>query len=47
MSSSKGGSTSGVILWISIASGSGDSNVELGRGSMMGVVEINKEAGTV
>lgn len=27
--------------------GFGDSNVELGGGSMMGVVQINKEAGTV
>lgn len=45
--SSTGGSNFGVILWMSLGSGSGDSNVELGRGSMMGTVEINKEAGTV
>lgn len=32
---------------MSSASGSGDSSVELGRGSMMGVVEISDEAGTV
>lgn len=32
---------------MSSASGSGDSSVELGRGSMMGVVEISEEAGTV
>lgn len=36
-----------MILWMSLGSRSGDSNVELGRGSMMGMVEINKEAGTV
>lgn len=45
--SSKGGSNFGVILSISLLSGLGDSNVELGGGSMMGVVQINKEAGTV
>lgn len=45
--SSTGGSNFGVILWMSLGSGSGDSNVELGRGSMMGLVEINKGAGTV
>lgn len=47
MASSKGGSNSGVILSMSLPGGFGDSNVELGRGSMMGVVQINKEAGTV
>lgn len=46
MSSSKGGSNFGVMLSMSLASGSGVFNVELGRGSMMGVVQINKEAGT-
>lgn len=43
---SKGGSNSGAMLSMSLASGSGDSNVKLGGGSMMGVVQINKEAGT-
>lgn len=47
MSSSKGGSNFRVTLSISLPSGLGDSNVELGGGSMMGVVQINKEAGTV
>ncbi len=47
VSSSKGGSNFGVIPSISLLSGLGDSNVELGGGSMMGVVQINKEAGTV
>lgn len=47
MSSNKGGSNSGVTLGLSLVIGSGDSNVELGGGSMMGVVEINKDAGTV
>lgn len=45
--SSKGGSNFGVIPSISLARGSGDSNVKLGGGSMMGVVQINKGAGTV
>lgn len=31
----------------SLLTGLGDSNVELGGGSMMGVVQINKEEGTV
>lgn len=47
MSSGKGGSDFGVILSMSLARGLGDSNVLLGGGSMMGVVQINKEAGTV
>lgn len=47
MSSGRGGSNSGVIVSVSLASGLGDSNVELGGGSMMGVVQINKDAGTV
>lgn len=47
MFSCKGGSNSGTILRMSLARRSGDSNVELGGGSMMGVVEINKVASTV
>lgn len=47
VSSGKGGSDFGVILSMSLARGLGDSNVLLGGGSMMGVVQINKEAGTV
>lgn len=46
-SSGKGTSNFGVIPSMSLASRSGDSNVMLGGGSMMGVVQINKEAGTV
>lgn len=45
--SSKGGSNFGAILSISFPTVLGDSNVELGGGSMMGVVQINREAGTV
>lgn len=45
MASSKG--ACGAISLISCPTGLGDSNVELGGGSMMGVVQINKEAGTV
>lgn len=47
MASSKGGSNCGAIPSISLPTGLGESNVELGGGSMMGVVQINKEAGTV
>ncbi len=47
MSSRKGRLNFGVILSMSLASGSGVSNVELGGGSMMGVVQISREAGTV
>lgn len=47
VSSSEGGSNFGVTISTSVAGGLGDSNVELGGGSMMGVVQINKEAGTV
>lgn len=47
MPSGKVGSKFEVMVLISLARGSGDSNVELGGGSMMGVVQINKEAGTV
>lgn len=43
VSSGNGGSDAASM---SFPSGFGDSNVELGGGSMMGVVQINKEAGT-
>lgn len=43
----KGMSNFGVILSISFAMGLGDSSVVLGGGSMMGVVQISKEGGTV
>lgn len=36
-----------IILSLSLSTGFGDFNVELGGGSMMGVVQINKEEGTV
>lgn len=47
VTSSRGGSNFRPISSISFRSRLGDSNVELGGGSMMGVVQINKEAGTV
>lgn len=46
-SSCKGTSNFGVIPSMSLASRTGDSKVVLGGGSMMGVVQINNEAGTV
>lgn len=45
--SSIGRSSSGVIPSISLPSRFGDSNVDVGRGSIMGVVLISKELGTV
>lgn len=47
MSSGKGGSNFRVILSMSLLMGFGDSNMVLGWGSMTGVVQINKEAGTL
>lgn len=47
VSSSNAGSGSVTITSTSLHGGFGDSNVELGGGSMMGVVQINKEAGAV
>lgn len=47
MTSSRCELKSGVMLSMSLPSGFGDSNVELGSGSMTGMVQINKEAGTV
>lgn len=44
--SNNGGSNFRAMLSVSSPTGFGDSNVELGGGSMMGVVQINKEAGT-
>lgn len=46
-SSGKVWSNSTAILSMSLTRGFGDSNTELGGGSMMGVVQIIKEAGTV
>lgn len=45
--SCKGGSDFGLVLSMSFPRGLGDSNVEEGVGSMVGVVLINKEAGVV
>lgn len=47
MFSGKGRSNFGVMMSMSLLRGFGDSNVVLGRGSMTGVVQINKEGGTL
>lgn len=37
-----------MLIWsMSFSSWTGDSSMELGKGSMMGVVQINREAGTI